>query len=72
MTPDVSDRYHIGFMFRTPIKGLVTDFLISKVTGAEYVHVDTVFIPPQPKKHRPIQEFQVLSTDPRMYFFGTM
>lgn len=40
------DGFHIGFMFRRPIRGLATDVLISGFTGAKFVHVDTLFVPP--------------------------
>jgi hypothetical protein len=44
-----ADEHHIAFMFRTPIKGMMSDTLIAKMTGAKYVHVDTVFVPPVPR-----------------------
>ena len=50
------DEHHIAFMFRTPIKGMMSDALIARVTGAKYVHVDTVFVPPLIQGHRPIIE----------------
>ena len=40
------DGFHIGFMFRRPIRGMATDLLISGLTGARLVHVDVLFVPP--------------------------
>jgi hypothetical protein len=56
-----TDEYHLAFMFRTPIKGMISDALIAKLTGAKYVHVDTVFVPPIPGmgiQRRPISEHE--------------
>lgn len=40
------ESHNIGFMYRAPMDEIVTDKIISRVTGAKYVHVDIVFIPP--------------------------
>lgn len=38
--------YQLGFMFRAPVKEIVTDTIISSVTAAKYIHIDMLFIPP--------------------------
>ena len=43
------EQFYIGVMFRAQLKGSVSDYLISKITGGKWDHVDTLFVPCKPK-----------------------
>lgn len=48
------NTYYIAWMFKCPTKGVLLETTIRSLTGAKYVHVDTLFIPPvqMDKNHR--------------------
>ena len=39
------DQSYIGIMFRAKMEGSMSDYLISKITGGKWDHVDTLFVP---------------------------
>lgn len=41
------DQPYIGIMFRAKMEGSMSDYLISKITGGKWDHVDTLFVPPR-------------------------
>lgn len=38
-------QFYIGIMFRAKMEGSMSDYLISKITGGKWDHVDTLFVP---------------------------
>lgn len=67
--------YQLGFMFRAPVKDIVTDTIISNVTRAKYIHVDLLFIPPHRLSSdlsgRPVSDDSVYRADTIKQLFST-
>jgi hypothetical protein len=53
MTLEDEDTYYIAWMCKCPTKGVMLETAIRAFTGAKYVHVDAVFIPPVGKDRDP-------------------
>lgn len=80
MSATVSDRAHaveheyrryLGIMFRSKMKGSISDSFISSMTGGQWDHVDLLFVPPA-KKGQPEHVLGVRRQTMRTFFTAYM